>query len=156
MLAVSEIPRFEQLPLREGDPPFSAWGMWKNVEHGSLNYLSDEKVLKAARNEIKTGERVSLEYAPRKPRIYPAADICFFSLPLDKINPPLLGRQGFERKIINKAPRVINDDVASPAHRHRQRYLLIFAQITFNTQGSSQWDSFRHFAYQKDEKFYNG
>lgn len=29
-------------------------------------------------------------------------------------------------------------------------------QITFNTQGSSQWDSLRHFAYQKDKKFYNG
>lgn len=29
-------------------------------------------------------------------------------------------------------------------------------KITFNTQGSSQWDSFRHFAYQKDKKFYNG
>jgi hypothetical protein len=30
------------------------------------------------------------------------------------------------------------------------------SQITFNTQGSSQWDSFRHFAYQADKKFYNG
>jgi hypothetical protein len=29
-------------------------------------------------------------------------------------------------------------------------------KITFNTQGSSQWDSLRHFAYQKDKKFYNG
>jgi hypothetical protein len=29
-------------------------------------------------------------------------------------------------------------------------------QITFNTQGSSQWDSFRHFAYQKEAVFYNG
>jgi hypothetical protein len=99
MLAVSEIPRFEQLPLREGDPPFSAWGMWKNVEHGSLNYLSDEKVLKAARNEIKTGERVSLEYARGKPRIDPGSDICFFlvfrwikSIHLSSVDRDLKGR----------------------------------------------------------------
>ncbi|OJJ06482.1 hypothetical protein ASPVEDRAFT_65179 [Aspergillus versicolor CBS 583.65] len=121
MLAVSKIPRFDQLPLREGDPPFSAWGLWKKPEYGSLNYLTDTGLLQAAREEIQTGERVSLD------------------LPLDLIDPPLLGRKGFKREIVNKAPRVINDDV-----------------ITFNTQGSSQWDSFRHFAYQKHGKFYNG
>jgi len=27
---------------------------------------------------------------------------------------------------------------------------------TFNTQVSSQWDGLRHFAYQKEKKFYNG
>lgn len=51
----------------------------------------------------------------------------------------MFGRVAFERKIINKAPRVINDDV-----------------ITFNTQGSSQWDSFRHFAFQQEGQFYGG
>lgn len=29
-------------------------------------------------------------------------------------------------------------------------------QISFNTQCSSQWDSLRHFAYQEEQKFYNG
>lgn len=33
---------------------------------------------------------------------------------------------------------------------------LIRGKISFNTQGSSQWDSLRHFAYQKEKKFYNG
>ena len=27
---------------------------------------------------------------------------------------------------------------------------------TFNTQSSSQWDGFRHYAYQKERRFYNG
>lgn len=62
-----------------------------------------------------------------------------YSLPLDLIDPPFLGRTAFEKKIINKAPRVINDDV-----------------ISFNTQSSSQWDSFRHFAFQKEGQFYGG
>jgi len=40
---------------------------------------------------------------------------------------------------VHKAPRFVNDDI-----------------WTFNTQSSSQWDGFRHFGYQKEEKFYNG
>ncbi|CAL5867825.1 uncharacterized protein PFLUO_LOCUS2046 [Penicillium psychrofluorescens] len=57
------------------------------------------------------------------------------NLPVDFISPALLGRVGFSKNIHNKAPRVINDDI-----------------ITFNTQCSSQWDSFRHFAYQAEKK----
>ncbi|KAJ0418907.1 putative cyclase-domain-containing protein [Aspergillus carlsbadensis] len=121
MAPPSKLPTFDQLPLNEGDPPYSAWGLWgEDSALGSLNYLTDEVVAKAVQ-EVKTGERVAL------------------NLPLDFFNPPLLGRAGFEQKVIDKNPLVVNDDV-----------------ITFNTQGSSQWDSFRHFAYQADKKFYNG
>lgn len=56
------IPQLSQLPLHEGDPPNSAWGLWGEGDKlGSLNYLSDDVVLKAAREEIQTGERVGLE-----------------------------------------------------------------------------------------------
>ncbi|KAE8315900.1 putative cyclase-domain-containing protein [Aspergillus transmontanensis] len=115
------IPSFDELPLRAGDPHHSAWGLWKNPALGALNHLTDGSVQKAAKEEIQTGERVTL------------------NLPLDAVKPALLGRIDFEQKIINKAPRVINDDI-----------------ITFNTQTSAQWDSFRHFAYQAEGKFYNG
>ncbi|KIA75795.1 hypothetical protein HK57_00409 [Aspergillus ustus] len=124
MTPSSKLPSFDELPLHEGDPPYSAWGLWGDGPDsaiGSLNYLTEEVVLKAIKEEVKTGERVAL------------------NLPLDFFNPPLLGRAGFEQKVIDKNPLVVNDDV-----------------ITFNTQGSSQWDSFRHFAYQADKKFYNG
>ncbi|KAL3475207.1 hypothetical protein BJX99DRAFT_259673 [Aspergillus californicus] len=117
-------PSFDQLPLRKGDPPNSAWGLWGDGPEsalGSLNHLTDELVLKTIKEEVKTGERIGL------------------NLPLDLFNPPLLGRAGFEQKVIDKDPLVVNDDV-----------------ISFNTQGSSQWDSLRHFAYQHDKKFYNG
>jgi hypothetical protein len=63
MLAISKIPRLDELPLQDGDPPFSAWGMWVDVDHGSLNYLTKQNVVNTARNEIQVGERVSLEYA---------------------------------------------------------------------------------------------
>ncbi|EKG20164.1 hypothetical protein MPH_02521 [Macrophomina phaseolina MS6] len=52
---------------------------------------------------------------------------------------PFFGRQAFHKHLYQKPPRIVNDDV-----------------WTFNTQTSSQWDGLRHFAYQKEQKFYNG
>ncbi|TGJ81973.1 hypothetical protein E0Z10_g6785 [Xylaria hypoxylon] len=48
-------------------------------------------------------------------------------------------RDALHRQLIDKAPRIINDDV-----------------WTFNSQVSTQWDGLRHFAYQDAQKFYNG
>lgn len=56
------IPSFEELPLRPGDPHHSAWGLWKNPALGSLNHLTDEVVLEAVKDEVQTGERVTLKY----------------------------------------------------------------------------------------------
>ncbi|KAJ8110817.1 hypothetical protein OPT61_g6436 [Boeremia exigua] len=121
---LNPLPELAELPLHEKDPPNSAWGLWddsKEASLGSLNYLTDDLVLKTFKEEVRTGERVGLD------------------LPLDFFDPPLLGRAGFQQKVIDKNPFVVNDDV-----------------ISFNTQGSSQWDSLRHFAYQKEQRFYNG
>ncbi|GME63438.1 hypothetical protein GTA08_BOTSDO05670 [Neofusicoccum parvum] len=52
---------------------------------------------------------------------------------------PFFGRQVFHKHVYQKPPRIVNDDV-----------------WTFNTQSSSQWDGLRHFAYQKEQRFYNG
>ena len=116
------IPNFDKLPLNKGDPPHSAWGLYgRDDQLGTLNRLTDEVVLKAAKEEIRTGVRISLNWA------------------LDAQNKPSFGRQQFHKRIIHKAPRVVNDDV-----------------WTMNSQSSSQWDGLRHFAYQKEQKFYNG
>lgn len=48
-------------------------------------------------------------------------------------------RKLFHQELFAKPPRTVNDDI-----------------WTFNTQVSSQWDGLRHFAYQKEKKFYNG
>lgn len=45
----------------------------------------------------------------------------------------------FHQELIHKSPRAVHDDI-----------------WTFNSQVSSQWDGLRHFAYQKEAKFYNG
>lgn len=52
------IPSFDDLPLREGDPHHSAWGLYgDNDELGTLNRLTDERVAAAAKNEIQKGTR---------------------------------------------------------------------------------------------------
>lgn len=54
-------PAFGDLPLREGDPPYSAWGLWGEDDNiGTLNWLSKEAVKDAA-TEIREGIRFSLK-----------------------------------------------------------------------------------------------
>jgi hypothetical protein len=51
------IPKFSELPLRSGDPPYAAWGLYGDKdEKGTINRLTDEIILKAAA-EIQTGTR---------------------------------------------------------------------------------------------------
>jgi hypothetical protein len=59
--------------------------------------------------------------------------------PLDyQRDKPFFGRQPFHKDVYQKGNRFVNDDTWA-----------------FNTQSSSQWDGFRHFAYQKAGRFYN-
>lgn len=60
-------------------------------------------------------------------------------LPLNFMSIPCFGRAPFEQTIKNKTPREVNDDT-----------------LHFNTQCSSQWDGFRHYAYQRSRKYFNG
>ncbi|KAH8817139.1 hypothetical protein F5884DRAFT_778536 [Xylogone sp. PMI_703] len=57
---------------------------------------------------------------------------------LTSMSPPSFGRRPLEHRIKHLAPLIVDDE------------------ISFNTQSSSQWDGFRHFGFQKEEKFYNG
>lgn len=54
-------PSFSSLPLRDGDPEASAWGLWGSEDElGTLNLLTPEVVAKASQ-EVKTGEVVPLK-----------------------------------------------------------------------------------------------
>ncbi|KAH7143648.1 hypothetical protein EDB81DRAFT_857124 [Dactylonectria macrodidyma] len=59
--------------------------------------------------------------------------------PLDRMANPCFGRAPFTHTIKTKTPRSVNDD-----------------SLAFNTQSSSQWDGFRHYAYQKEKLWFNG
>lgn len=54
-------PAFDALPLRQGDPKASAWGLWgDNDELGTLN-LIEPAVIKQAASEVQTGETIPLK-----------------------------------------------------------------------------------------------
>jgi hypothetical protein len=54
---------FNELPLGESDPPYSAWGLWgKDDELGRTNLITPDITRKAAQTEIRTGEVVQLKY----------------------------------------------------------------------------------------------
>jgi hypothetical protein len=105
------IPSFDSLTLDPSGPPGNAWGLFgAGNELGMLNLLAPELVRKAAAEEIREGIRISLD------------------LPLNHLSHPSFGRKPFTQELVNKAPRIVNDDI-----------------LTFNTQTSSQWDGFRHY-----------
>ena len=119
-------PPFQDLPLDKNGPPGNAWGLYgANDELGALNMITPSAV-KAAAQEIQTGDRVSLDW--------------YLNLP----SHPSFNRPSFSWKMMNKAhpdgtKRTVNDD-----------------HLDFNTQGSSQWDGFRHYGYQSAKRYYGG
>ena len=53
-----KLPKFSDLPLNNGDPPHSAWGLYgKDDQSGTLNRLTDASVANTAKEEIRTGMR---------------------------------------------------------------------------------------------------
>ncbi|EIW70955.1 hypothetical protein M231_05386 [Tremella mesenterica] len=115
-------PSFDDLPLDKDGPKYNAWGLWgRDDQIGMLNLLTPEVVLNAAQTQIKTGQRVSLNWSMFEP------------------HKPAYGRKTFVQNVIRKPGRNAHDD-----------------EWFFNSQGSSQWDSFRHYAYQQTGQYYNG
>jgi len=126
MMPLSSRPPFAELPLDKNGPPGNAWGLYgKDDELGALNLITPETV-KAAAQEIQTGERVSLDW--------------YLNLP----SFPSFGRPPFGWKMENRShpdgtKRIVNDD-----------------HLDINTQSSSQWDGFRHYGYQQAKRYYGG
>jgi hypothetical protein len=110
-MSSAKIPSFDNLTLDPSGPNGNTWGLFGKDNHlGMLNLLTPDIVKRAAAEEIKDGARFSLDWK------------------LNALHKPAFGRQSFEQKIHNKAPRSVNDDI-----------------LVFNTQSSSQWDGFRHY-----------
>lgn len=58
----SNFPSFSELPLQKDGPHGNSWGLWGHEDQiGTLNHLSEDAVARSAREEIKTGKRVSLK-----------------------------------------------------------------------------------------------
>jgi kynurenine formamidase len=83
MVAMSDdLPQYDQLPVREGAPPGSAWGLWGDPDYfGSLNLLTPERAV-AATQSVRSGKSFGLNLD--------------FATP----NPPLFGRQPWRHEVV--------------------------------------------------------
>ncbi|KAI0573586.1 hypothetical protein TUN199_10028 [Pyrenophora tritici-repentis] len=119
-------PPFSSLPLSPSGPPLNAWSLYGPSDTlGALNTLTPT-VTRAAALEIRTGNRISLDW--------------YLNLP----SHPSFSRPPFAHKMTNKThpdgtKRTVNDD-----------------HLDFNTQCSSQWDGLRHYGYQGRKLYYGG
>ncbi|KIW91700.1 uncharacterized protein Z519_07668 [Cladophialophora bantiana CBS 173.52] len=126
---MSQYPDFESLPTVDGQPQGNTWGLWgKDDELGTLNYLTHDVIRNAAR-EIKAGISIQLDFR------------------LDYLNHRPARREGFEHRIKDFKAENKGTGLAICAHDD---------VLTFNTQGSSQWDGLRHVGLQHSGTYYNG
>lgn len=87
-----DLPGFDELPFKPGNPPNSAWGLWgDDDETGTINLLTPERVAAAAK-------------LVRSGKVFP------LSWELELPSPPLFGRDVLKHTIKNKRP-FVNDDV---------------------------------------------
>ena len=86
------LPSFDQLPVKPGNPPKSAWGLWgDDDEVGTINLLTPERAAQAAKL-VQSGKAFPMNWDLELP------------------DPPLFGRERLRHEIKNKRPNV-NDDV---------------------------------------------
>jgi hypothetical protein len=114
------LPTYDELPVIEGAPPGSSWGVWGDHDTlGALNLQTPERARRAAAS-IRTGR--------------------WFALGLDLAlpDPPLFRRAAFRHEVTGPLGGSHDD--------------LLHG---WNTQSSSQWDGFRHFAH-PEHRHYGG
>jgi len=66
-MSLIPIPSFLDLTLSPGDPPNSAYGIWRphgfDKQLGALDYLKNELVKRTAHEEVRIGKRGGLNYS---------------------------------------------------------------------------------------------
>ncbi|KAI9250942.1 hypothetical protein BDA99DRAFT_522269 [Phascolomyces articulosus] len=78
---MTDLPTFDQLPIKPEYPPHSAWGVWGEDDNlGTLNLLTEDVVTEAGKC-IKKGKVFALNWELEKP------------------NPPLFGRQQIQHNL---------------------------------------------------------
>lgn len=123
--SVSAIPDFDKIPAVPGMPHGYAWKVWGEGDQlGTLNLLTPEVVARAAQENIRTGDRVQIDWG------------------LDSVDVPANQRKHFHHELI-----------------YLKEKLGVYAtddEVHLNTQTSSQWDGFNHFAHQATGMYYGG
>ncbi|KAM5385420.1 hypothetical protein ACJZ2D_001061 [Fusarium nematophilum] len=134
VLDFSSVPDFDDLPKVKGMPQGCAWGIFdrdgKKDMVGTLNFLTPE-VVKDAALEVKDGISISLNWPLNA---------------MSKLGIP--GRKQAEHRVL-----YIPESLAELPFEQGKSW---DDELSFNTQGSSQWDSLCHFQHQDSGLAYNG
>jgi kynurenine formamidase len=147
------LPTFKELP-REGGFPGCAWNVWGHGDQlGTVNLLTDHVVAKTAREEIRSGHAISLNWPVH--------------LPLQ----PMFGRRAAEHKLIAKHPKEVVERRQAVQDTMRRKGYQIESRVEnddatkaplsddelhINTQSGTQWDGLRHFGHISLNCFYQG
>ncbi|KAL9012620.1 MAG: hypothetical protein Q9173_002637 [Seirophora scorigena] len=104
VLTTATLP-FSSLPLEPVGPPYNAWGRYGSSDQlGTLNMLTPSIAAAAARTEICTGTRVSLDWPFNKP-VYP-------SYGRDRLKHGIR-RRGSEGRVVNEDVLEFNPQTSS-------------------------------------------
>lgn len=116
--ASDRLPSFDELPVKPGNPPNSAWGLWgDNDETGTINLLTPERIASAAKL-VQSGKIFPLNWELELP------------------DPPLFGREKLRHEIKNKRGGV-NDDV----------YHDFNTQSSSQWDGLTHYGNFQHHSF---------
>ena len=121
-------PTFDELPIKKDGPKYNAWGLYgPNDQLGKLASPVPVSMSQLTPQNLLTPDvvvRAAQTQIKNGQRV---------SLNWSMFEPhkPSYGRKKFQVNLIHKHPRSNHDD-----------------EWSFNTQISSQWDGFRHYAYQ--------
>ncbi|HEX2913662.1 MAG TPA: cyclase family protein [Chloroflexia bacterium] len=113
-----QLPAFDELPIKPGNPPRSAWGLWgESDELGTLNLLTPERVAAAA-SLVRSGKVFALNWELELP------------------DPPLFGREPLKHTI-KRRRSLVNDDV----------YNDFNTQSSSQWDGLTHYGNFQHHSF---------
>jgi hypothetical protein len=86
---LNDLPNFDQLPIQNGAPPESSWGVFgENYALGCLNFLTPSGVVEAARL-VQSGKvfRLDARIGFAKPPLFGRASVAHKVIPLGPLAP---------------------------------------------------------------------
>lgn len=147
------LPTFKELP-REGGFPGCAWNVWGAGDQlGTVNMLTDSLVARTAKEEVRTGHAISLNWPVHLPldplfKRRKAQHTLFANGSTDVVERRQAVQDTMRRKGYHVEVRLENDDPA--------RAPLSDDELHINTQSGTQWDGLRHFGHISLNCFYQG
>ncbi|KAN0061131.1 hypothetical protein ACQY0O_006866 [Thecaphora frezii] len=145
----SNLPRYKDLPT-EGGYPGCAWAVWgKGDQLGTINLLTDAVVARAAREEVRTGARITLNWPLHLP-LEP-----FFKR--KEVRHQLHGKGGeFWTKRRDATIEALRKQGMDVVNRGQDSVPVCDDTLDLNTQSGSQWDGLRHYGHLGLDCFYGG